>query len=70
MIIENDEDAEGLVAWGFIKIVRGQFWDQEIRAKALEIARWLTDNVDTDAEKAVIDAAGLSGYEPPNRSTE
>jgi hypothetical protein len=62
MIIEDD-DAEGLVGWGFIKILRGQFWDDEIRSKAQEVARWMTDNVSTHEEKTVIRAAGLSGYE-------
>jgi len=60
MIIENDNDADGLVGWGFIKLSRGQFWDEAMREKAREIARWLHDHVDTEQEKAIIKAAGLT----------
>jgi hypothetical protein len=63
MIIETDEDAEGLVAWGFLKILRGQFREADMRAEAKDIARWMTDNLFTDEEKAVIRNACLSGYE-------
>jgi hypothetical protein len=63
VIIENDEDAEGLVAWGFIKIVRGQLWDKDVRSEARDIVRWMTDNLFTKEERAVVRDSCLTGYE-------
>jgi len=56
----SDENTRGSPCTG---VDSGEFWDEEIRAKALEIARWMTDNIDTPEEKAAIRAAGLTGYE-------